>query len=270
MTASDSSSVKPPRWKSAELSLMDEDLVGADRRADGSGDLEQEPAAALRVSAPLVVAAVGVRREKLIDEVPVCGVDLHAVEAGVDDDARGPREAVDQLDDLVCGQGARLGERRPHVDLDRAGRDGQFGEPGEGLAAGVIELHQRRGAVALGGCRPPPQLLDVAVVFDDDVEGLADRATVDHHVAGDDEAHAALGPAAVDARELGRRLVGGAAELLTHRGLDQAVLDLGAAGERQRQGQRRRGGDGCIDGGAHGVLFVIGGVVVSSSAAEPS
>ena len=52
----------------------------------------------------------------------------------------------------------------------------------------------------------------VAVVFDDDVERLAERAMVDHHVAGDDQACAAVGPAAVDAREFGGRLVGRAGE----------------------------------------------------------
>ena len=76
------------------------------------------------------------------------GVDLDAVEAGLHDGPRGPCEARDQIDDLLGGQGARLGERGAHVELDGAGGDGQFGEAGEGLATGMIDLDERSGAVA--------------------------------------------------------------------------------------------------------------------------
>src|SRR5947209_14679173 len=111
------------------------------------------------------------------------------------------------------------------------------------------------------------QRFDVAVVFDDDVERLADRATVDHDVAGDDQPCAAMGPAAVDACELGGRLVRGAGELLTHRGLDEAVLDVGAVGEGQRRRQRR--GRGRVGDGAH-ESSAVGGVVGQLVGAEPS
>jgi hypothetical protein len=201
------------------VELDREDLVGADRRAHGSRDLQHEPAATFRVAAPLVVAAVGVRGEELVDEVAVGGVDLDTVEAGVDHDPCGLREARDEVDDLLAGQRTGLGERRPHVDRDGAGGYGQLGQSGEGLATGMVDLHQRGGALAPRGGRPASQGLEVAVVLDDDVERLADRAAVDHDVAGDQQAGAAVSPALIDARELGRRLVGRPRELLARGGL---------------------------------------------------
>ena len=153
MTASDSSSVKPPRWKSAELSLIARILSGpiAARTARVTSSRNRQR----RSGSPPQSSSrrVGKRGEELIDEVTVGGVDLNAVEAGLHDGPRGPCEARDQIDDLLGGQGARLGERGAHVELDGAGGDGHFGKAGKGLATGMIDLDQRGGAVALGGCR---------------------------------------------------------------------------------------------------------------------
>ena len=138
------------------VELDRKDLVGADRRPHGSDDVEQKPAASLGVAAPVVVAAVGQRGEKLIDEVTVGSVDLDAVEAGRDNGPGGLGEACDQITDLLGPQSAGLSERGPHVYLDGAGGDSQFGEAGEGYVRMTLctRTERLREAVErLGGLR---------------------------------------------------------------------------------------------------------------------
>ena len=61
----------------------------------GADDAEREAAARLGRSAVLVGAAVRERREELVEEVAVRGVDLDDLEAGGDGPARGGGERGD-------------------------------------------------------------------------------------------------------------------------------------------------------------------------------
>lgn len=72
-------------------------------------DLDQEAHAPGRVSAPLVFADIGQRREELGDEVPVGGVELYAVEPGCLADRCRRREALDDVLDLGTGELTRCG-----------------------------------------------------------------------------------------------------------------------------------------------------------------
>jgi hypothetical protein len=59
----------------------------------------------------MVGALVDQRREELVEQVPVRGVDLHAVKAGVVGDLGGAGEAGDDRFDLHLGEGARRPEQ---------------------------------------------------------------------------------------------------------------------------------------------------------------
>ena len=51
--------------------------------ADGVNDFERQPGAVFEAAAVVVGALVGERREKLVEQVAVGGVDLDEVEAGL-------------------------------------------------------------------------------------------------------------------------------------------------------------------------------------------
>jgi hypothetical protein len=55
---------------------------GANRGADRVDDFHQEPTAILDATAVAVRASVGLVAQKLIDQIAVGGVDLHAIEPG--------------------------------------------------------------------------------------------------------------------------------------------------------------------------------------------
>ena len=120
--------------------------------AGGVDDLEQQTSPVLKGSAVGVGAGVAQRRQELVDEIPVRGVDLDEVEPGLDRPARRGSEGFDHLGDLRLGQGTRFGESvegqcgRSH-GLPTAFVDGHaavaVGPPfgiGRGLAACVGEL----------------------------------------------------------------------------------------------------------------------------------
>ena len=72
--------------------------VVADLGADGADDFERKAGAVLERAAVLVLAVVDRRAEELREQVPVCAVQLHAVEAGL---ARPPRALGKVADDLL-------------------------------------------------------------------------------------------------------------------------------------------------------------------------
>ena len=104
--------------------------MGADGLDDRIGDLEHEPHAILHRAAVLIRPAVGVRLQKLIGEIAVRGVDLHAVEPSSKDGvlSRG-RVQPHVFPDFVYGQRARKRRRRVFIvfgfrwDRDWAGSD---------------------------------------------------------------------------------------------------------------------------------------------------
>ena len=127
-------------------------LVVGPGRADGVGRLDEQPRAVLQRAAVLVVALVGQRREELVQQVAVGGVQLDDVEPGVvgasrgggerRGDARRSRRAVSARG--VGEPGERRGRRadgRPAalVERDRAAPGGERARR-RGLAARVRQL----------------------------------------------------------------------------------------------------------------------------------
>ena len=92
----------------------------AGRVPHGLDDLAQQAGPPDDVATPAVVAVVGVRREEVVEEVAVAGVQLDAVEAsglatcrGIGEPADGPRE-VAVVGDVEVDARRRLRERRHH------------------------------------------------------------------------------------------------------------------------------------------------------------
>jgi tetratricopeptide (TPR) repeat protein len=196
--------VKPPRWKSAELSLIPTGNAAPTRariaRYTSSAKRRRFSARA----APRVFAAVVVRRQELAHQVPVRAVDLHAAEAPV---LRAPGregEALDHAADLGLGERARRVEEAPHLppEGDGRGRHGLAHEERGGLLARVVELHPEARAALPTGRRPAREGARVAGGVEGDVAGLAERRAVDHDVARHLEADAPAGPRAVERGEL--------------------------------------------------------------------
>ena len=131
----------------------------------------------LEGAAVVVVATVRQRREELVQQVAVRGVDLDGVEADRDSSAGGVGERLHDLADLLDGEGGRcvvplegdVGGRdgRPPavVDRDRPGPRGP-GAVGRRLAAGVGELDPDRGALAVHELDDPAPRLGLLVVPD--------------------------------------------------------------------------------------------------------
>ncbi len=103
------------------------------------------------------------------------------------------------------------------------------------------------------GLGPVTEQVEVALVFDHHVAGLAQRHAVDHHVAGDHQAQTRAGPASVQPNQLRAHAAVWPGQRLAHGRLGQSVGQHGAIGERERAGQHGGG-----RGHGHGVM-VIGG-----------
>ena len=128
------------------------------------------------------------------------GVDLHAGEAGLLGQCGAAGEALDQLADLLVAQWPwqreHLGEAAQFQGHGR-GRHGRLAEVGLHLPAGVVELHPELRALGAADARPVAEALQQAVVFQHHAAGAGHGATVDHHVAGQQQAGATLGPGLV-------------------------------------------------------------------------
>src|SRR4051794_3995096 len=79
-------------------------------RPDLSHCLNEQSHPVLQRAAPTVGALVDERREELVEQIAVRGVDLHAVKAGIVGDLGGAGEAGDDRLDLRVRQGARRAE----------------------------------------------------------------------------------------------------------------------------------------------------------------
>src|SRR5262249_44136769 len=124
----------------------------ADLRPHGAHDLEEEAHATRGISAPAVVAMVRERREELAHEITMRSVDLDAREARGLRNARGRREAADELLDLVFAERSRrLPDTARALQADRRRRDGRPRDPARRLTARVVDLHPQVRALRLCG-----------------------------------------------------------------------------------------------------------------------
>src|SRR5690606_40052850 len=87
---------------------------------DRIDNLYQQPDALVEATAVAVGAEVGQRRQELVQQVAVGGVDLEHLEAGVERAAGGGREVLDDLFDP--GRIQRLGHRGAFIEGDRRDR----------------------------------------------------------------------------------------------------------------------------------------------------
>ena len=156
--ARSSSRPRPSRWRRSGRPAA----CRRDRGAHRVDDLEQQPDAVLEAAAVLVVAVVGQRREELVQQVAVRGVDLDHVEAGRERPrARRRANAVTTSAMPVGGRarrglGVALGTRsatgptgcQPPSASATAPRPAH-GRLRRGLAAGVRELDAGGGALAV-------------------------------------------------------------------------------------------------------------------------
>jgi hypothetical protein len=166
-------------------------------------DLQQQARTVLQAAAPAVVAAVGQRRQELAEQVAVRGMDLHAAEPG----ALGQLGAADEAAitssmsaSVIARGGANCLDSAP---ISRATADGA--SAGWPSAAGIcrpgwlICIHICRPASGRFG--PGDEAVQVAVVFQHHAAGAGHGAAIDHHVAGDDQSGAAVGPALVELQQ---------------------------------------------------------------------
>ena len=177
--------------------------------ADGCDDLAQEAGAVVEAAAVVVGAGVDQRREKLVDQVAVGGVDFDQFEAGLEGAAGGFGKGVDDGGDAFGGErfgldgfrGERLGgggvDGTPAAFGDGHGRAVLApGHGGGGLEAGVGELGSGDGAVVAKKADDAREVLDVRVLPDAEVGGT-DAAFGEHGVGfGEDRAGSADGAGA--------------------------------------------------------------------------
>src|SRR6185503_8742428 len=179
--------------------------------------------------------AVGGGGGELADQVAVGGVDVDAVEAGLDGTAGSVGEGLDRLSDLVLGGGGdvaasqRVGHRgrgqRRHAGLDAR------------LAAGVGDLGEDLASVPVDGVGDAAQAGDEVVGVDAGLTAGVAPSRGDVEVAGEDQADVVASQLLVE----GDVLVGDRAAVVGHgfrrAGAHDAVAHLHAAdapGREQR------------------------------------
>ena len=120
--------------------------------ADALDDLAAEPHPVLHRTAVRIGAVIGERRHKLIDEVPVTAVKLHAVVTGLFGADRSQDKRLLHRRDLPEAHAARLifARESPRLHGRRSHRHAEF-RPA--LIPGVIQLNQRGAARAVAGLR---------------------------------------------------------------------------------------------------------------------
>lgn len=135
----------------------EERLVLRPGRPHRGNDLQREPHPTLDVTAVAIGAEVGDRVQELVQQVPVCPVQLDDVETGVDSAQRRRDEVVKDLRDPGRVERRRLGvvaernggrcDGEPAAVLGRNAARPVPGPMRRGLAAGMGELHPDRSAL---------------------------------------------------------------------------------------------------------------------------
>ena len=102
------------------------------------------------------------------------------------------------------------------------------------LAARVAELHPELCALCAANLRPAAEFVELTIVFQHHAAGAGHGAAIDHHVARQQQARAALGPGLVEAQQRWRRGLIGIGHVFFHRGFGDAVGEPDAIGQEQR------------------------------------
>jgi hypothetical protein len=175
----------------------------------------------------------------------VRGVDLHAVETGLDRCAGGDGEAGRQAFNLGNGHF----DRRSELAAGKRHRHGGSGEgrPIDGrrrLAPGMRQLGDGKGAPRLGRTRHLAEVNEadgIRRTIERDIARALEVAATDLHISGNRKADPALCPATVEDGMGGRGAVAGVGQPLRHGGFRDPVGKDNAAGQREGTCQRVHG-----------------------------
>ncbi len=177
------------------------------RGAQGAGDFEREAGAVFEASAVLVGAVVRERREKLVEEIAMGGVQFDEVEAGGEGAVSGGGEVGDDL--VHAGAVERGGDGVGVIEAEGGGGyglpaafrqwDAAGGFPGNGhagFASGVGELGAGVGSMLMEERGDALEFGDVLVLPDAEVAGSDAGFGADGVGFGEDDGGAAYGAAA--------------------------------------------------------------------------
>ena len=199
--------------------------VRAAGKADADDDLGNEAHPVEEVPAVLIGAMVGVRAHELIDEIAMCRVNLNTVEAGGLCDDSGL--------DIVLHHGLDLGGGhflRNNADgLAHHGRRADDGvaveRNGEGLVAGMVQLHEHLGVIGVYPVNHTGEAGNDVHVGRAELAGLSNAGQlIDAAHLADDEADAALCALLVELGDLLGCFAGCCGKTGAHRCHDYAVL----------------------------------------------
>ena len=170
-------------------------------------------------------------------------MDLHAGKAGLVRHPGGMGEAARQVGHFLRRHRARvcegaLGQRQRH----RRGRHRPVADAARRLAAWMVDLHPELRAVGRAGARIGPKRLEPVIAVDHHVARPFEVATVNLHVARDDEPGATRGPASIEPHMPFGGTVHGIGQPLGERRLADAVLQHDAIGQGERLGEMEGAG----------------------------
>ena len=207
-----------------------DDEITADSSADAGEDAHEEAAAVFHASAVFVGALVGVGAQKLLHEIAVRRVDLHAVGTGQLGVDRRLHVLLDQIVNVLDGHLARQNGRAADdgVELHARSHGLTAAIAGRGrLAAAVMQLDEDLRAVAMHRLTDELEALDLPAVIDAELDGVAVAAVGVH--GGEfrnDEAAAALGAILIETDLLRRGAAVPVAHERAHGRHNDAVAQL--------------------------------------------
>ena len=204
--------------------------AGLDDLTDALQDAHDKAAAVFHGAAVFVGAFVRVGAHKLLQQVAVRAVDLHAVGAGGLRIERGLNEEADQPVNVLNGHLARqdrvAADHAVELHARRHGLAAAVDRRGR-FASAVVQLDKDLGAVAVHGVADALKARDLACIPDAELNAVAVTAVrIDRRELRDDEAAAALSALLIEPDLLRRGAAVPIAEHRAHGRHDDAVAQL--------------------------------------------
>ena len=204
--------------------------AGLDDLADALQDAHDKAAAVFHGAAVFVGAFVRVGAHKLLQQVAVRAVDLHAVGAGGLRIERGLNEETDQAVDILDGHLARqdrvAADHTVELYARRHGLTAAVDRRG-GFTSAVVQLDEDLGTVTVHGITDALKTRDLARIPDAELDAVAVTAVrIDRCKLRNDETAAALGTLLVKPNLLRRGAAVPVAEHRAHSRHDDAVAQL--------------------------------------------